>query len=88
MTGESTLTTSKASYAQVFQLSEKRSSHYASLPAALSPLPLSTDQEVFEKQLSNQYEKYGDFFVTKRKPSCATTESTLFTVSKNERNTK
>jgi len=38
---------------------------------------------VFEKQLynqSSQYEKYGKFSVTKKKPSCANTSSTLFAV--------
>ena len=47
----------------------------------------STNQEVFEKHLcnkSNHYEKDGQFFVTQRKPSCATTKLMLFTVSKDE----
>ena len=37
---------------------------------------------------SSHYEKYGRFLITQRKPSRATTELTLFTVSKDEWNTK
>ena len=37
---------------------------------------------------SSHYEKYGRFLVTQRKPSCATTKLMLFTVSKDEWNTK
>ena len=51
----------------------------------------STNQEVFEKHFcikSSHYEKYGRFLVTQRKPLRATTKSTLFTVSKDEWNTK
>jgi len=73
----------------VYQLSsEKQNSYYASLPAVLNPLPPSMDQEGFEKQLCIQYEKYRNFSVTKRKTSRATTESTLFAISKDEWNTK
>jgi len=49
------------------------------------------NQEVFEKHLCNKsshHEKYGRFLVTQRKPSHATTKSMLFTVSKDEWNTK
>jgi len=73
----------------VYQLSsEKQSSHYTLLPAVFNPLP---NREVFEKELCNlgsQYEKYGKFSISNGKPSCATIESTLFTVSKDELNTK
>jgi len=51
----------------------------------------SMNQEVFEKHLcikSSYYEKYGQFLVAQRKPSRATTKLTLFTVSKDEWNTK
>ena len=51
----------------------------------------NTNQEVFEKHLcikSSHYEKYGRFLITQRKPSRATTKLTLFTVSKDEWNTK
>jgi len=37
---------------------------------------------------SSRYEKYGKFSVMKRKPSQATTKSTLFTVSKDKWNSK
>jgi len=49
----------------------------------------STNQELFEKYLcSSHYEKYEQFLITQRKPSCATTKLMLFTVSKDEWNTK
>ena len=51
----------------------------------------STNQELFEKHLCNKsshYEKYGQFLVTQRKPSRATTKLMLFIVSKDEWNTK
>jgi len=54
-------------------------------------LHCSTNQEVFEKHVydkSSYYEKYGQFLIMQRKPSCATTKSTLFTVSKDKWNTK
>jgi len=49
------------------------------------------NQEVLEKHLCNKsshYEKYGRFLVTQRKQSHATTKLTLFTISKDEWNTK
>jgi len=58
----------------------------------LYSLSTVTNQEVFEKYLcikSSHYEKYGRFLVvTQRKPSRATTILTLFTVSKDEGDTK
>jgi len=51
----------------------------------------SINQEVFEKHLcikSSHYEKHGRFFIMQRKPSRATTKLMLFTVSKDEWNTK
>jgi len=51
----------------------------------------STNPELFEKHLCNKsshYEKYGQFLITQRKPSCAITKLMPFTVSKDERNTK
>jgi len=89
MNGESTQTTTKAS--GMPEYTEKWRNNYASLPAVFNPLPSSTNQEAFEKQLyneSNQYVKYRNFSVMKRKPSCATTESTFFAASKDEWNTK
>ena len=65
--------------------------HCPSLSAMFDSLHSSTNQEVFEKHLYNKsshYEKYGRFLVTQRKPSHATTKLMLFTVSKDERNTK
>ena len=66
--------------------------HCPSLSAMFDLLHSSTNQEVFEKHLcikSSHYEKYGRFLVTQRKPSArATTKLTLFTVSKDEWNTK
>ena len=64
-----------------------KSIHYASLSAMFNPLHSNTNQGLFEKYLCNQsnhYEKYG----YERKPSCATAKSTLFTVSKDEWDTK
>ena len=52
---------------------------------AQSALHSSMNQEVFKKYLCNKsrnYEKYGWFLVTQRKPSHATTKLTLFTLSK------
>jgi len=65
--------------------------HCPSLSAVFDSLQSSKNQELFEKHLCNNsshYEKYGRFLVTQRKPSRATTELTLFTVSKDEWNTK
>ena len=65
--------------------------HCPSLSVMLDLLHSSRNQEMFEKHLSiksSHYEKYGRFLVTQRKPSRATTKSTLFTVSKDEWNTK
>jgi len=62
-----------------------------SITPVFNPLSTSTNQEVFEKQLCNQssqYEKCRKFSVTNGKPSHATTESTLFPVSKDEWNIK
>jgi len=48
----------------VYQLSsEKRSSHYTSLPAVFNSLPTSTNWEVFEKQLCNQSTQYENFLL-------------------------
>ena len=68
----------------------KRSIHYALLSAMFTPLHSSTNQELFKKHLYNQnshYEKTDDFRY-ERKPSRATTKSTLFAVSKEEWDTK
>jgi len=65
--------------------------HSPSLWAMFDSLHSSTNQEELEKNLCNKsshYEKYGRFLATQRKPSCATTKLTLFTVSKDEWNTK
>jgi len=65
--------------------------HCPSLSAMFNSLHSSTNQEVFEKHLCNKssyYEKDWQFLITQRKPSCATTKLTLFTVSKDEWNTK
>jgi len=62
-----------------------------SLSAMFDSLHSSTNQEVLENHLCSQsshYEKYGQFLVTQRKPSCATTKLMLFSVSKDEWNTK
>jgi len=62
-----------------------------SLSAMFDLLHSSTNQEVFEKHLCNKcnrYEKYRGFLIMQRKPSCVTTKLTLFTVSKDEWNTK
>jgi len=51
----------------------------------------SKNQELFEKHLcnkSNHYEKYRRFLVTQRKPSCANTKLTSFTISNDEWNAK
>jgi len=68
-------------------LSEKGSSHYASLPAVFNLLPTSMNREIFEKQLCNQssqHKKCGRFSFMKG----SITKLTLFTVSKIEWNTK
>jgi len=65
--------------------------HCPSLSAMFDSIHNNTNQELFEKHLCNHgshYEKYRRFFVMQRKPSCATTKLTLFTVSKYEWNTK
>jgi len=65
--------------------------HCPSLSAMFDLLHNSANQEVFEKYLCNKssyYENYGQFLVMQRKPSHATTELTLFTVSKDEWSTK
>jgi len=67
-----------------------------SLSVMFHSLHSSTNQKLFEKHLCNKsthYEKYGQFFVTQRKPSHAkklrtTIKSTLFIISKDEWNTK
>jgi len=62
-----------------------RSIHCPSLSAMFDSLHSSTNQELLETHLHNKsshYENYGRFLVTQRKPS------TLFTVSKDEWNTK
>jgi len=49
------------------------------------------NQGLFKKHLGNQgshYEKYGNFSVMQREPSCTTTKSMLFAVSKDGWNTK
>ena len=64
--------------------------HCPSLSAVFNLLHSSMNQELLEKNFSNQgshYEKYGRFLVTQRKPSYATTKLTLFTVSKDTRRT-
>jgi len=38
--------------------------------------------------LKSHFEKYGQFLITQRKPSCATTKLMLFTVGRDEWNTK
>jgi len=61
------------------------------LSAMFDSLHSSTNQEVFEKHLcskSSHYEKYWRFLITQKKPSCATPKLMLFTVSKDEWNTK
>jgi len=65
--------------------------HCSSLSAMFNSLHISTNQELFEKHLCNKsshYEKYGWFLLMQRKPSRATNELMLFTVSKDEGNTK
>ena len=65
--------------------------HCPSLSAMFNLLYSSTNQEVFKKHLcikSSHYEKHRQFLAMQRKPSRATTKSTLFTVSKDEWNTK
>ena len=60
------------------------------MSATFNTLHSSTNQELFEKFLCNQnrhYEKYGNFHY-KGKPSHATTKLTLYTVSKDEWDTK
>ena len=62
--------------------------HCPSLSAVFDSLRSSTNQELFEKHLCNKsshYEKYGQFLIAQRKPSCATIK---LTVSKDEWNTK
>jgi len=65
--------------------------HCPSLSAMFDSLHSSTNQELFGKHLCNQgshYGKCGQFLVMQRKPSHTTTKLTLFTVSKDEWNTK
>jgi len=65
--------------------------HCPSLSAMIDLLHSITNQELFEKRSCNQVatmKKYWRFLVTQRKPSCATIKLTLFTVSKDEWNTK
>jgi len=53
------------------------------------PLNSNTNQDLVKRHHCNQgsyYEKYEHFHYA-RKPSCATTKSTLFAVSKDEWNT-
>jgi len=61
------------------------------LSFSVSYVRFVTQQEVFEKHLCNKsshYEKYRRFLVTQRKPSHITTKLMLFSVSKDEWNTK
>jgi len=68
----------------VYQLLfEKQSSHCTLLPAVFNQLPTSTNRKVFENQLCNQSSQLENFLLS----SCATTELTLFRVSKDEWNT-
>ena len=55
-----------------------------------NPLHSSTNQELFEKHLCNQNSHYEnmDSFCFKGKPSYATAKSTLFTIGKDEWDTK
>ena len=56
-----------------------------------NPLHSCTNRELLEKYLCNQnshYEKYGQFPLCEGKPSRATAKLTLFTVSKDEWDTK
>jgi len=65
---------------------------YASLSTIFDSLHNNMNQDLAEKHLCNQgshYENYGRFpLCMQRKPSRATTKSTLFAVSKDEWNTK
>jgi len=65
--------------------------HYSSLSAMFTPLHSSMNQELFEKHLCNKnshYEEYGQFLISQRKLSRVTTKINVFTVSKDEWNTK
>ena len=53
-----------------------------------NPLHGSINQELFEKRLCKQNSHYEKIRATQKKPSCATTKSTIFTISKDEWNTK
>jgi len=85
--GDIISTTSKASRALVYQLlSEKWSSYYALLPAVFNLLPTSIWNVcscAIKEASMKSTENYSS-----RKPSCATTKSTLLAVSKDEWNTK
>jgi len=84
MTGEPTQKVSRTPIHQL--LSERQSSHYASLPVVFNPLP---NREVFEKQLCNQssqYEKDGK--VQLQRGSHHMQSPLLYAVSKDEWNTK
>ena len=74
---------------QLYQLSSE-SIHYALLSAMFNRLHSSTNQVLFEKHLCNQNShcENTDDFCYEGKPSRATTKSTLFTVSKDEWDTK
>ena len=59
--------------------------------AVSNPLHNSTNQELFDKHLcyqNSRYEKYGRFPLCEGKPSRAIAKLTLFTVSKDEWDTK
>ena len=93
MTGEPTHTASEMEpRPQLYQLSSEKSSiHCASLSAVFNPLHSSMNQELFKKHLCYQnshYDKYGRFPLREGKPSRAIAKSTLFAVSKDERDTK
>jgi len=67
----------------------KQSIHCSSLSAMFNSLHSSMNQELFEKHLCNHGSHYKKTIsIMQRKQSHATTKSTLFTVSKDEWNTK
>ena len=73
-------------WCRVFQLHCLSSESVVSIPLPCQ-LHCYMNQDRFEKDLSNQsshYEKYRQF-PFQRKPSCATTKSALFTVSKGDK---
>jgi len=69
----------------------KRNIHYPSLSAMFNLLYSSMNQELFENTSAIKVatmKKIRTISITQRKPSRTTTKSTLFTVSKDEWNTK